>query len=288
MKFLKVFFIAVIAVAFLTGCAGMKNCKWYEGALMGAAVGAAGGYAIGEESEEEGEGAAIGALIGGVTGALFCRRKAVVPDFDGDGVPDNIDKCPNTPKGAVVDVNGCPTDSDGDGIFDYMDVCPNTPQGAAVDKKGCPMDSDGDGVPDYQDECPETPAGLDVDKTGCAVVAEFQKLFVIENINFELGSAEITEGSQQLLDDTALEALNGNPNLRVRIEGHTDSMGPEAFNMALSLQRAEAVMKYLVTRGVDSDRMEVLGKGEGYPVASNDTKTGRARNRRIEFIILSQ
>jgi OOP family OmpA-OmpF porin len=113
-------------------------------------------------------------------------------------------------------------------------------------------------------------------------------LFVLENINFELGSAKITEGSQQLLNDTALQALNGNPNLRVRIEGHTDSMGPEAFNMALSLQRAEAVMKYLVTRGVDSDRMEVLGKGEGYPVASNDTKTGRARNRRIEFIILSQ
>ena len=120
-----------------------------------------------------------------------------------------------------------------------------------------------------------------MDKTGCAVVAEVQKLLVLEGINFKFGSSEIAEESQQLLDDTALEALNENLNLRVRIEGHT-------YNMALSLQRAEAVMKYLVTQGVDSDRMEVLGKGEGYPVASNDTEAGRAHNRRIEFIILSQ
>jgi len=82
--------------------------------------------------------------------------------------------------------------------------------------------------------------------------------------------------------------MNETPDLRVRIEGHTDSVGPEAYNMKLSLQRAEAVMKYLVSQGVDADRMEVLGKGEDYPVASNDTDEGRAHNRRIEFIILSQ
>jgi OOP family OmpA-OmpF porin len=288
MKFLKVFFIAVLAVAFLTGCAGTRKCGWYKGALMGAAIGAGGGYLIGDMSEEEGEGIAIGALIGGVAGALLCREEAVVSDMDGDGVPDDIDKCPNTPRGVVVDEKGCPKDSDGDGVLDYMDVCPNTPQGAVVDKKGCPLDSDGDGVPDYRDQCPETPAGLKVDETGCAVVAEVKKLLVLEGVKFEFGSSKIAEESKKLLDNTALKAMNENPSLRVRIEGHTDSMGPEAYNMNLSLKRAEAVMKYLVTRGVESYRMEVLGKGEDYPVASNDTEEGRAHNRRIEFIILSQ
>jgi OOP family OmpA-OmpF porin len=258
MKILKVFFIAILAVAFLSSCAGTRECERYEGALMGAALGAGSGYVIGSDSDEEGEGAAIGALIGGVIGALLCQGEAVVSDSDGDGVPDDIDACPNTPKGV------------------------------AVDKKGCPMDSDGDGVPDYRDQCPETPAGLKVDETGCAVVAEVKKLLVLEGVKFEFGSSKIAEESKKLLDNTALRAMNENPSLRVRIEGHTDSMGPEAYNMNLSLQRAEAIMKYLVTRGVESSRMEVLGKGEGSPVASNDTEEGRARNRRIEFIILSQ
>ncbi|MBW2637994.1 MAG: OmpA family protein [Deltaproteobacteria bacterium] len=288
MKFLKVFFIAVLAVAFLSSCAGTRKCDWYKGALTGAAIGAGGGYIIGSDSDEEAEGAILGALIGGVAGALLCRGEAVVSDMDGDGVPDNIDKCPNTPQGVVVDANGCPKDSDGDGVLDYMDVCPNTPQGATVDKKGCPLDSDGDGVPDYRDQCPETPAGLKVDETGCAVVAEVKKLLVLEGVKFKTGSSEIVQQSKQLLDNTALKALNENPNLKVRIEGHTDSVGSEAYNMNLSFQRAEAVMKYLVAQGVDSYRMKVLGKGEDYPVATNDTAEGRAHNRRIEFIILSQ
>jgi OOP family OmpA-OmpF porin len=288
MKFLKVVFIGVLAVVFLTGCAGTRKCEWYKCALTGAAVGAGGGYVIGSDTDDEREGVIIGALIGGVAGALLCRGEAVVSDMDGDGVPDDIDKCPNTPQGVVVDKKGCPKDSDGDGVLDYMDVCPNTPQGAPVDKKGCPLDSDDDGIPDYRDQCPETPAGLKVDETGCAVIAEVKKLLVLEGINFKFGSSEIVEESKQLLDDTALKALNESPNLRVRIEGHTDSMGPEAYNMNLSLQRAEAVKKYLVAQGVDSYRMEVFGKGEGYPMASNDTEEGRAHNRRIEFIILSQ
>jgi len=88
-------------------------------------------------------------------------------DSDGDGVPDNLDKCPNTPAGVAVDANGCPKDSDGDGVPDYQDKCPNTPSGVAVDANGCPKDSDADGVPDYQDKCPDTPAGVAVDVNGC-------------------------------------------------------------------------------------------------------------------------
>ncbi|MBZ5637728.1 MAG: OmpA family protein [Acidobacteriia bacterium] len=88
-------------------------------------------------------------------------------DTDGDGVIDRKDKCPNTPRGAVVDARGCPLDSDGDGVFDGLDKCPDTPKGVQVDSAGCPLDSDGDGVPDYLDKCPSTPKGARVDRTGC-------------------------------------------------------------------------------------------------------------------------
>ncbi|HUK12057.1 MAG TPA: OmpA family protein [Thermoanaerobaculaceae bacterium] len=88
-------------------------------------------------------------------------------DSDGDGVPDKRDKCPNTPKGAIVDADGCPKDSDGDGVPDGIDRCPDTPKGAIVDQYGCPKDSDGDGVPDGIDRCPDTPKGAIVDEHGC-------------------------------------------------------------------------------------------------------------------------
>lgn len=88
-------------------------------------------------------------------------------DSDGDGVPDYLDKCPDTPKGVAVDTNGCELDSDGDGVCDSSDKCPNTPKGVEVDENGCPPDTDGDGVPDYLDKCPDTPKGAPVDRVGC-------------------------------------------------------------------------------------------------------------------------
>lgn len=88
-------------------------------------------------------------------------------DTDGDGVPDKLDKCPNTPKGVKVDANGCPLDADGDGVPDYLDKCQNTPRKAKVDSNGCPLDTDGDGIPDFRDKCPDTPKGVKVDKNGC-------------------------------------------------------------------------------------------------------------------------
>jgi len=90
-------------------------------------------------------------------------------DTDGDGVPDDKDQCPNTPKGVHVDATGCSIDSDGDGIPDYMDKCPDTPIGEAVNANGCPFDSDNDGVADHLDKCPDTPAGVKVDTSGCPV-----------------------------------------------------------------------------------------------------------------------
>ncbi len=88
-------------------------------------------------------------------------------DTDGDGVPDKRDRCPDTPRGARVDANGCPIDSDGDKVFDGLDKCENTPKGCTVDASGCPSDADGDGVCDGVDACADTPKGATVDAKGC-------------------------------------------------------------------------------------------------------------------------
>jgi outer membrane protein OmpA-like peptidoglycan-associated protein len=91
-----------------------------------------------------------------------------IADDDGDGVQNNRDRCPNTPRGATVDSRGCPSDDDGDGVPNGVDRCPGTAAGATVDAVGCPKDSDGDNIPDGIDKCPDTPPGVLVDPNGCA------------------------------------------------------------------------------------------------------------------------
>jgi OOP family OmpA-OmpF porin len=98
-------------------------------------------------------------------------------DSDGDGVANDIDACPDTPKGVEVDGKGCPMDSDNDGVFDGIDKCPGTPAGAWVDSKGCPKDSDGDGVLDGLDQCPDTPLGTVVNEDGCPLDSDGDGVF---------------------------------------------------------------------------------------------------------------
>lgn len=98
-------------------------------------------------------------------------------DGDADGVCDKKDKCPDTPRGAIVDEKGCPKDSDGDGVLDGLDQCPGTPAGVPVDEKGCTKDTDGDGVHDGIDKCPNTPKGAKVDAAGCPMDADGDGVF---------------------------------------------------------------------------------------------------------------
>jgi OOP family OmpA-OmpF porin len=198
-------------------------------------------------------------------------------DSDGDGVPDHLDKCPNTPKGVKVDRVGCPLDSDGDGVPDYLDKCPDTPKGVKVDKVGCPLDSDGDGVPDYLDKCPNTPKGVHVDVTGC---------WVIKDLKFEYNKWDIKPQYYPGLNN-AVHVLNVNPTMKVEIHGHTDSIGSDAFNKTLSEKRAQAVKNYLISKGIDANRLTVKGMGKQDPIASNETPEGRAQNRRVEFNVIS-
>jgi len=95
------------------------------------------------------------------------KKEAKVLDQDKDGVPDNLDRCPDTPRNVTVNRSGCPLDTDGDGVYDYLDKCPGTPAGVIVTSSGCPPDSDADGVYDYLDRCPYTPLRVSVDERGC-------------------------------------------------------------------------------------------------------------------------
>ncbi len=195
-------------------------------------------------------------------------------DSDGDGVIDSNDKCPNTPKGVEVDVNGCCLDTDGDGVPDYRDKCPQTPKGAKVDENGCELDSDGDGVVDSKDLCLNTVKGVAVDVNGCAKS-------VVLDITFENASAEIDEAHSPKMQKY-IDFMNENRNYDVKIVGYTDSRGSAKFNQNLSEQRAESVKADLVKGGVDAGRIQTEGKGEANPIADNETSEGRAKNRRIE------
>jgi OOP family OmpA-OmpF porin len=191
-------------------------------------------------------------------------------DSDGDGVSDDLDRCPNTPKGVDVDFQGCPPDSDGDGVPDYLDQCPNTPSGVEVGKWGCPLDTDGDGVPDNLDKCPGTPEGAVVNEYGCS---EF------DNVMFDFNKSNIRPEYYRTLDDI-VALMNANPDMRIKIEGHTDNIGTIDYNKALSDRRAMAAKNYLVGKGIAADRIMTEGIGLWRPAATNDTEEGRARNRR--------
>lgn len=103
---------------------------------------------------------------------FFLGKGFGAADADGDGVPDDQDKCPDSPAGVAVGPDGCPLDSDGDGVPDHQDKCPGTPKGVSVGADGCPLDSDGDGVPDSLDKCPGTKPGMQVGADGCPLDAD--------------------------------------------------------------------------------------------------------------------
>lgn len=215
-------------------------------------------------------------------------------DSDGDGVVDGIDMCPGTPSGAMVDASGCTGDADGDGVIDGVDTCPETPKGATVDVAGCPRDSDRDGVYDGLDKCPDTPAGARVWKDGCPMTEAQQEfldtgVFSTTEIVFETGKADIKPQSEEVLGKIGA-FLAAHNEIKVEVGGHTDSQGSEANNQTLSEQRATAIEQYLLVKfpAIQRDQLTSKGYGESTPVASNDTAEGRAKNRRVEFKLLSQ
>jgi OOP family OmpA-OmpF porin len=144
------------------------------------------------------------------------------------------------------------------------------------------VDSDGDGVCDDKDECPSTPAGVKVNAVGCPEVGE--TLVSLQGINFDHDKSTIRPDMVSILS-TATTELNDAPSVHARVEGHTDSDGSDAYNLKLSQRRAQAVVDYLVSRGIDGSRLSPVGYGEGAPVAPNDTPENKYKNRRVDLVV---
>ncbi len=109
-----------------------------------------------------------------------------------------------------------------------------------------------------------------------------RKRIVLRGVTFDFNQSLIRDDSRPVLDE-ARDALNANRDLLVVVEGHTDFIGSDEYNEALSIRRAEAVYRYLVNGGIAPERLSVVGYGESRPVADNETESGRAQNRRVEL-----
>ncbi|HEY6722948.1 MAG TPA: OmpA family protein [Polyangiaceae bacterium] len=217
-------------------------------------------------------------------------------DRDGDGVIDGEDACPDT-KGVPSEAagkNGCPPDRDGDDISDVEDACPDR-KGVPSDipeQHGCPPDTDGDSFRDDQDACPfeKGPDDADPTKRGCPTMVRVtdKEIVILQQVLFDTGRATIKPESFPLIDEV-VGALKDHPEIvELRVEGHTDSRGAKAFNMRLSQNRAESVMKALVQRGIEPARLKAQGFGPTEPIGDNATEEGRQKNRRVQFTILGK
>ena len=221
-------------------------------------------------------------------------------DSDGDGIIDSEDRCPNV---AGVKANqGCSADSDGDGIIDSEDRCP-TVAGVKANQ-GCPADSDGDGIIDSEDACPSVagisslkgcPAPLDTDADGVADQddlmptvpgsAELQGVPESKVIYFDTDEFALTPESITTLD-ALVTVLKSQPNLKVKLTGHTDSRQSVQYNVELSKNRVFETRKYLIKHGVKAKRMKVAWFSELVPAAPNKTVDGMKLNRRVEIQVV--
>ena len=240
------------------------------------------------------------------------------PDADHDGILDAVDKCPNDPedKDGFEDKDGCPDlDNDKDGLKDSEDGCPNEPEDrdGFKDADGCPEpDNDGDGLLDTVDKCPFEaedepgpgadgcpkqmaklcPDGARPTASGeCLAHIDAGLIQISEPVQFEEGTANLKDASRELLNQV-VDILDANRDMKVQVVGHTDSWGLRAKNQELSRERARSVRFYLIRQSKDPTRMaknvRSVGKGESEPLESNDTAVGRAKNRRVEFVIVGK
>ena len=195
------------------------------------------------------------------------------PDTDGDGIPDKDDDCPTV--AGLAKFKGCP-DTDEDGVPDPKDKCPNTPKGCAVDANGCPLDSDGDGVIDCEDKCPNEKGTKE--NNGCP---DWQDV-VVPTIYFDLNKADLKpEGKAEL--DKLVQTLIASKEFNIVVGGHACDLGTEKYNMQLSEKRAQSVVKYLLSKGVNNAYIGSHNYGESKPAVPNTSEANRKKNRRVEW-----
>lgn len=263
--------VTILTLAFLTGCAG--NTANVNRALaclaIGGVLGATAGAVIGDEDSE----AAIivpGVSVG-MTGAALCGL------FKEDREEVGMQEVEREKELADI------------GVMDMEQerkvpvVEPEKVEEAMPAPIAQVLDGDGDGVLDDEDRCPDSLPLAKVDADGCAQVGELMAVLQ-EPIHFSFDRASLRHESIALLDKVA-EALQSNPNIRIDVVGHTDSIGTEAYNLQLGQRRAQAAQNYLVNKGVAASQLRLLSKGESQPIANNINASGRALNRRVEFIV---
>jgi OOP family OmpA-OmpF porin len=274
---------ALLTIGLLAGCAGPNQRAYQDYTLCSALGGAVGGAAVGAAASG-GSGAVGGAAVGAMLALLLCPTDEAQAE---EVAAVEKTMCEHEPvPGALLDANGCAMDSDNDGVVDGIDMCANTPAGVTVDDVGCPIDSDRDGVADYKDLCPNTPEGVIVDEDGCPIAG--QTILSLTGVNFEFDKSTLTSEAQDTLDEAVEALLNTDEVVEVRVEGHTDSIGSEEYNKQLSQERAQSVVDYLVSNGVNGNNLIPVGMGETSPVANNSTDAGRALNRRVDFVVNTQ
>ncbi len=248
-----------------------------------------------------------------------------IKDTDGDGILDDVDKCVREPedKNGFEDTDGCPDaarDTDKDGVPDATDKCVNEleDKDGVEDEDGCPdADNDGDGFCDpwvfeknlqekFSGQCKgldKCPAEKEIingfeDEDGCpdkgqekAIITK-SSIIILDRIYFETDKARLLKPSFAVLD-LVVQIMKTHQHLElIEVQGHTDDVGEDDKNLRLSSERADAVVKYLVSKGIDAKRITAKGYGETTPLSDCSSLKGakqeacRGKNRRVEFKIL--
>jgi outer membrane protein OmpA-like peptidoglycan-associated protein len=203
-------------------------------------------------------------------------------DRDHDHVADDADECPDQPGSTVA--HGCP-DRDGDGIADVHDKCPNQPEtfNGYQDADGCP-----DEAPAAKAEPakapPDAAAAAPAPTPAAAVVPEVRDTAVSLSkvVRFDFNVDQPGSQFRPVLDEI-VRALRDRPAQPLRIEGHTDDVGSDGYNQGLSERRARAVADYLIAKGIDGARFQIVGHGKQNPKEAGTTAKARALNRRVEI-----
>ncbi|MEO7328536.1 MAG: OmpA family protein [Minicystis sp.] len=236
------------------------------------------------------------------------RNGCPVIDDDEDGVPNPDDACPAVygRKSADAKTNGCPAlppvDTDGDGIPDTDDACPHELGSPSFDKTrhGCSSappppnpDVDGDGIPDIDDACPHEkgPRSSDAKATGCPKLLRVvgNEIALLAPVEFRPGKkTPVSADSEPVLGELR-DVIAQHPEFaRIEVQAHTDNKAKAFFNARVSQNQADSVVKWLVAHGVPSSKLEAKGYGPDRPLADNATAEGRAKNRRVQIVVLEK
>jgi len=220
------------------------------------------------------------------------------PDNDNDGILDVNDRCPNVPedRDGDQDEDGCPDpDNDNDGIPDKLDKCPNDPEDkdGFEDADGCPdPDNDHDGIPDVKDKCPNDPETFNgfQDEDGCpdkgSVIIQDNNIVILDKIKFKTASAEILPESNKILDAVATTLAHHPEFTLVEVAGHADERASDEYNLKLTQDRVNSVVRALIGRGLQKSLLRSKGYGEYCPIDEGHNETAWEQNRRVEFKIV--